>query len=295
MNADCVELDSTASETLTSETIISTNLQFETPENVLLNHRPAGPGTRFIAWFTDQIFLLLLMLVTGILLIILGVTFEETLRTELRELVRYFDSEGDVDPRSAIMVAIGVFLLVWGLGSFVYFTASELFMRGQTPGKRMCQIRVVNLAGFSLNAGSVFLRNIFRVADNLPFLWIVPVLSSRGQRLGDMVAGTCVVSDVVEALSEVRSELSDRKAIDGTFRFDFGKLSKLMPTDFEAVERILDRWESLSEVQRRELLDKVVPSLCRKLEMEEPAQTQRLTFLEDLLSAEYRRQDRKLR
>lgn len=295
MNADCVEAGGTVPETLTSEPIISNHLQFETPENVQLNHRPAGPGTRFIAWFTDQVFLLLLMLVMGIVLVVLGVAFEETLRTEIRDLVKYFDSAGEVDPQSVIMVAIGVFLLIWGLGSFVYFTASELFMRGQTPGKRMCQIRVVNLAGFSLDAGSVFLRNIFRVADNLPFLWIVPVLSSRGQRLGDMVAGTCVVSDVVEALSEVRSELADRKAIEGTFRFDLGKLSKLVPTDFDAVERILDRWESLKEVQRCELLDKVVPSLCRKLEMEEPPEVQRLTFLEDLLSAEYRRQDRKLR
>ena len=238
---------------------------------------------------------MLILFVGAVLLVIIGVTFEATLRSEIQDFVKQFDAEGDVDPESVAMVMVGVFVLVWGLGSFVYFTVAELFWRGQTPGKRMCQIRVVSLSGFSLEAGSIFLRNIFRVADNLPLLWIVPVLSVRGQRLGDMVAGTCVVRDESEKLSEVRAELADRKAVEGTYRFDQGKLSKLVSTDYDAIERILDRWDSLKDAQRLALLNKLVPALCRKMQRDEPSESERVTFLEDLLSAEYRRQDRNLR
>lgn len=110
-----------------------------------------------------------------------------------------------------------------------------------------------------------------------------------------MVAGTCVIREDTEELPEVRAQLSDRKATEGTFRFDQAQLGKLVPTDYEAIERVLDRWESLKAEQRRSLLDKMVPSLCRKLKVEEPAEGQHVVFLEDLLAAEYRRQDRHLR
>ncbi len=235
------------------------------------------------------------MLIAGFALVIFGVVFEETFRTTFRELAKQFDDEGEVDPQSIVMIFVGVFVLIWGLSSFAYFTAAELFWRGQTPGKRMCKIRVVKIEGFSLDPVSVFVRNIFRVADNLPMLWIVPVLSARGQRIGDMVAGTCVIREDTEELPEVRAELSERKAIEGTFRFDQAQLGKLVPTDYEAIERVLDRWESLKIEQRDSLLDKMVPSLCRKLQVDEPMAGQRVVFLEDLLAAEYRRQDRHLR
>ena len=274
--------------------VISTAFQFETPENVSLEHRPAGAGTRFIAWFTDQLILMLIMFVAGIVLVILGAAFESSVRSMVRDMADTFDGEGEVDPETVGMIFLGVFVLIWGLGSFVYFTAAELFWRGQTPGKRMCKIRVVKIEGFSLDVVSVFVRNIFRIADNLPLLWIVPVLSARGQRLGDMVAGTCVVREDTPELPEVRAELSERRAVEGTFRFDQAKLGKLVPGDYEAIERILDRWESLKSEQRGSLLDKIVPSLCRKLEMAEPTPSQRVVFMEDLLAAEYRRQDRHL-
>ena len=229
------------------------------------------------------------------MLVILGAAFEDSVRSLIREMGEAFDGEGEVDPETVVMIFVGVFVLIWGLGSFAYFTACELFWRGQTPGKRMCKIRVVKIEGFSLDPVSVFVRNFFRVADNLPMLWIVPVLSARGQRLGDMVAGTCVVREDTPELPEVRAELSERKATEGTFRFDHAQLGKLVPGDYEAIERILDRWESLKTIQRLGLLDKLVPPLCRKLEVEEPTPGQRVAFLEDLLAAEYRRQDRHLR
>jgi len=274
---------------------ISSSYQFETPENISLEHRPAGAGTRFLAWIHDQLILVLLMFVFAILLIVLGAAFEDKFRELFRKLANWLDDEGEIDPASIALFFLGLYMLIWGLSSFVYFTASELFWRGQTPGKKANKIRVVKVDGFSLDPVSILVRNIFRVADNLPLLWIVPVLSARGQRLGDMVAGTCVIREDSEELSEVRTDLAERKAADATFRFDHAKLQKLAPKDYEAVERVLDRWDSLKSEQQLSLLDKMVPSLCRKLGHDEPAENQRVAFLEDLLSAEYRRQDRHLR
>ncbi|MCP4512952.1 MAG: hypothetical protein GY826_41880, partial [Fuerstiella sp.] len=36
------------------------DLHFETPENVSVNFSPAGLGTRYVAWFVDQIFVWML-------------------------------------------------------------------------------------------------------------------------------------------------------------------------------------------------------------------------------------------
>ncbi len=271
-------------------------LQYETPENVQIEYRPAGLGTRFLAWFVDQIVLNLLIFIAFIALLIFAATSQGLLRDYVDQIDRALnDPDEPADPETVGMYVLGIAALIWGLGSFFYFGLSELLWRGQTLGKRLCKIRVVKADGFALNAVGVFMRNVFRVADHLPILWIVPVLSQRGQRFGDMVASTIVISDEAEELAEVRQELSGRNAAESRFRFDHAKLTRLTPGDFEAVERILDRWDSLPTLQQRTLLDRIVGPLCKKMQTDEPPVEDQVVFLEDLLAAEYRRQDRHLR
>ena len=133
------------------------------------------------------------------------------------------------DPTVAVMYFVGIAVLVWGLGSFVYFTACELFWRGQTIGKRMSNLRVVKQDGFALDAVSVLVRNVFRTVDHLPPLWLVPLVSKQSQRFGDMVSGTVVISDTLQTLAGVRESLSARNAVEAQFRFDAGVLKKLRP------------------------------------------------------------------
>ena len=128
--------------------------------------------------------------------------------------------------------------LFWGLGSFLYFTLCELFWRGQTFGKWACGVRVVKADGFSLDDPSILLRNIFRIVDQIPPLWIVPVLSPRSQRFGDMVAGTVVVSDRRDELEDVRTMVLQRPAAECRFRFDGTMLTLALPMDIEAVEAV---------------------------------------------------------
>ena len=100
------------------------SLEFETPENVSVEFAPAGLGTRFLAWFTDQllVWLLTFFLIIGLIIAAVSLAGIEEFVTDLEE--------GD---SNAELYLIGFMIVVWGLGSFLYFGMCELLMRGQTP------------------------------------------------------------------------------------------------------------------------------------------------------------------
>jgi len=92
--------------------------------------------------------------------------------------------------------AIGILL---GLPIFFYSLFFEILWNGQTPGKRINKIRVVKLDGSKPTFGSYLLRWMLRVIDislasgSVALLTIL--LNGKGQRLGDLAAGTTVVSE----------------------------------------------------------------------------------------------------
>jgi uncharacterized RDD family membrane protein YckC len=265
---------------------ISDTIRFETPENVQVRYDVAGLGTRFVAWFVDQIVVWVVTILLLISLMIVGLSFDS--------IFWELDRGEDDNANRAILYLAGIMTLVWGFGSFFYFAACELLLHGQTIGKRTTNIRVVKADGFQLDAVSIVVRNLFRVLDQLPPMWIIPFVSKRNQRAGDMVAGTLVVSDVPAELSPVRAVLAQRTAADLQFRFDQSRLKRLNGADFAAIERVLDRWPDLNAEQQQELLAAYTTSITKKLGVEPPALDQRLRFLEDLFSAELRRRERSL-
>jgi len=204
------------------------------------------------------------------------------------------DPELNHDHRKLGMYVIGIAFLVWGFSSFLYFSFCELLLSGQTVGKRISKIRVVKAEGFSLDVVSVMVRNLFRVADHLPLLWIVPVLTSRSQRLGDLAAGTLVVTEQPHELPATRAHLTGRAATEARYRFDYVKLDRLRPGDLTAVEKLMETWDRLPAVQRVELGNRLVPALCKRMQVDEPPPDDRRAFFEDLLAADYRRQERRL-
>jgi hypothetical protein len=125
-------------------------------------------------------------------------------------------------------------------------------------------------------------------------LWIVPLVTRNSQRLGDIAAGTGVIVDKPEPISNLREVLSRKQAADARFVFDNATLKRARPEDFHAVERTLERWGLLNDAQREAFLSQLVPALAGRIQTEAPADTERLQFLADLLAAEYRRQHRSL-
>ena len=80
-----------------------------------------------------------------------------------------------------------------------YHPVVETLLRGITPGKRFAGLRIATLEGGVPNPGALMLRNLFRLIDSAPLLYGVGVLMAmidrRGQRLGDLAAGTLLVYD----------------------------------------------------------------------------------------------------
>src|SRR5262249_32763682 len=80
-----------------------------------------------------------------------------------------------------------------------YHLFFELLWNGQTPGKRMFGIRVVQANGLPLTASSAIIRNLVRLFDFFPILYGIGLVSmfatKQTQRLGDLAAHTIVIRE----------------------------------------------------------------------------------------------------
>lgn len=102
------------------------------------------------------------------------------------------------DPTSGLAIDAAVVLL-WlltfttGFAYFVYFEGAY----GQTLGKRAVGIVVVDEDGDPIDYTDALARNVLRVVDVLPMLYVLGgalvLVTERGQRVGDLAAGTVVV------------------------------------------------------------------------------------------------------
>ncbi len=102
-----------------------------------------------------------------------------------------------------------LFFVVALLPVLFYHFLFELFNNGQSPGKRALNIRVVMLDGTPLTLGALFIRWIFRIVDfdilTGGVAVFVVAINGKGQRIGDIVAGTTVVRTVIETKDNVFS------------------------------------------------------------------------------------------
>lgn len=81
--------------------------------------------------------------------------------------------------------------------SMIYGALTEWAWRGQTVGKRLFGLRVVDARGLRLEPAQVIVRNLMRFIDALPAFYLVGgiacFLHRHHRRLGDVAAGTVVV------------------------------------------------------------------------------------------------------
>jgi uncharacterized RDD family membrane protein YckC len=152
------------------------SLQIDTPENVPLDADIAGFGTRCMAALIDYLILLIIMIGFGILF--------------MRSISRTFENDNTM----LIMLIILQFFLVT-----FYHLLFELLWNGQTPGKRMFKLRVIQANGLPVTVGGVLIRNFVRPFDFLPIFYTLGLVSlfftRHTQRLGDLAAKTIVVRE----------------------------------------------------------------------------------------------------
>ncbi len=158
-------------------TVFDRSATIRTPENIELSYRIAGIGTRGAAYFVDLVILFAMTAVVS-------------------QFANHLPVPGNtVKARAAWLAGIvGMLLFVLTHGYFVWW---EWQRSGQSPGKRALGIRVIKEGGYALSFTDALLRNLLRLADFLPFLNAAGLasvfLTPRGQRLGDLAAGTLVV------------------------------------------------------------------------------------------------------
>ena len=93
--------------------------------------------------------------------------------------------------------AKAVAVLAYFVISIGYGIGTEWHWRGQTVGKRLLRLRVMDVSGFRLHFSQIAIRNLLRVVDMLPAFYLVGgaacLISQRAQRLGDFAANTIVI------------------------------------------------------------------------------------------------------
>ena len=148
-------------------------LRIETPEGVVFSLQLASPVLRALAWAVD-----------GLVLAAAAAAIEKS--------VRIFALLG-----ADWATALTVFL--YFAATMAYAMIFEWYWRGQTLGKRMLGLRVVDAQGLRLRPSQVVLRNLLRAVDFLPGAYLVGVttclVSRKGQRLGDLAANTVVLRE----------------------------------------------------------------------------------------------------
>jgi uncharacterized RDD family membrane protein YckC len=146
-------------------------LLIRTPEGIVFPLILASPVTRFLAWIVDLACIAVMIYIAYMLLALIAAI--------------------NRDFASALLIAL-YFLISIGYG-----IATEWLWRGQTVGKRLLKLRVMDSAGLRLQFSQVVIRNLLRFVDNIPLLYalggVVCVVSRHGQRLGDIAANTIVI------------------------------------------------------------------------------------------------------
>lgn len=143
------------------------NVRIQTAQNVFIEYQPASVGDRIIAAIIDVI--IVWSYIIGCVTIVASL---------------------NIDINWVIWILVITPLLFYDL-------AFEIFMDGQTIGKKARSIKVVKLNGSQPTIGSYLLRWLIRPIDVLfsgAVAILVISLNGKGQRLGDIAAGTSVVN-----------------------------------------------------------------------------------------------------
>jgi len=146
-------------------------LQIRTPDGIVFSLLLAGPVTRFLAAAIDLACLMAASSLLGSALAPL-------------QLVRS-------DVARAVMI-LAFFIIQIGYG-----IVAEWLWRGQTIGKRLLRLRVMDVQGLRLHPSQIVIRNLLRFLDSLPVFYLLGGLfclfTRKAQRLGDLAANTIVV------------------------------------------------------------------------------------------------------
>jgi uncharacterized RDD family membrane protein YckC len=149
-------------------------IKITTSQNIDIDYEVAGLGERILARLID--------LAIFFLIFFLGFF--------IGGLANWFTHNNDV--------TVGIIVVIYGVLFVFYDLIFEIFMNGQSVGKRIMKIKVISLDGGQPRVGQYFMRWLFRIVDFL-LTWpglvalIAAAVNEKTQRVGDIVAGTILI------------------------------------------------------------------------------------------------------
>jgi uncharacterized RDD family membrane protein YckC len=142
-------------------------VRIQTAKNVFIEYQPASVGDRIIATLIDGVVIWSYVIICATIMASMNIK------------------------------GTWIYIVLLGVPYLFYDLISEILMDGQTIGKKARNVKVVKLDGTQPTIASYLLRWLIRPVD-VYFSGAVAILvisiNGKGQRLGDIAAGTSVVS-----------------------------------------------------------------------------------------------------
>lgn len=227
-----------------------------TPESVELEFTLAGIGNRSWALSLDYS--------------ILGVglaSFWLLWAWFAREILIWLE-DSSVDYSTVPYWLIAIALLITFIIFTGYFIIFETAWQGQTPGKRIAKLRVVQDNGQPVGLSQAALRSLLRPIDDLLLIGaFFVVLGKQEKRIGDWAAGTLVVRESVmeKPTPPITSEQSTTLA---TMLMDKMAIERLSPDDFATIRDYLSRRSMLDPQARKTLRRRLAKTAKERVQLE---------------------------
>ncbi len=167
---------------------------------------------------------------------------------------------------------------------FFYNLFFEIFNMGQTPGKKLLRIRVVNLDSNTPTLKAYILRWAFRALDiGLSFgtMAILSIYSSdKGQRLGDLIASTTVVqtkissSNFLDVIQNLGNNNKEPK---------FANLEQYTDNEMLMVKKMINRYKLNQTFENGEMIRKLTEKFIAELEINPKHYKSYILLLQDVL------------
>lgn len=204
-------------------------IRVHTAQNVTLEYEVASLGERIVAAILDN----LVLIAWAVAWVVLYSQFN--FKSDSLNLLLFF------------IVAIPYVF---------YHVLCEVFFNGQSIGKKARDIKVMRLDGTAPRLGDYLLRWLLRILDTGFMGGLVAVITiaanGRGQRLGDLAAGTTVVS--VRARPQHATPLAPALSELANYQVVFPEVARLADHDVALVRQLVqqatarDNFEVLNQV-----------------------------------------------
>ncbi len=219
-----------------------------TPENVDLHLEIAGVGNRLLAQLIDSLINLLTALLVIIVALIAGFLIS-TLPLDTQTKNIWY----------GVLAMIAIFIIFIQLNC--YFIVFEAIWQGQTPGKKVAEIRVIEANGQPLGWVGSIIRNLIRMVDQILFLGLLIMLFDKNERrLGDMAAGTIVIREHKPDISTTQLLLASPAGAGSLL--DIGRVT---PAEYDLIVDFLKRRKSLAKAYRPLVAQKLAKYFHEKL------------------------------